>query len=187
MSQVVCPTLQSILRSEDCLENVAGLGDYAYCFIKGELASPLARTDNEYTFPQNAFKAGKGLYKFELKDQSQKITGESLGYRRGFKLTFDFVFESVSKAFAKTSRALNNLDVCFIVPDGTDWQILYDPTHKVRFDSGGITSDTGAAAADDRQTTCQAILEPVFFANLYVTPPEGGFEAQLADDAGSSD
>lgn len=164
---VACPTLEHILNENQCEENLAGTSSEAYIGIKSDLAEKMALTDNVYSEPK--FKAGKGLYKFDCKDESNKITGGSLGRRKGFKLTATIVLEAVNKLIAKTGRALNNLDIFIIMPDGDEYQIMYDPIRKVVFDSDGITSDTGAAAADDRVTTLTATLQPVKYMNLYVT------------------
>lgn len=162
---------------------MAGLGNVAYAFIKGDLSAPLTRTGVKYSTP--AFKDGKGLYKFELQDQMQGIVGESLKKRQGFKQTFEFAFEAVNEVISKNARALNNLDVCFIVPDNEGFQIMYDPYHDVKFEDGGIKTDTGKASNDERQTTCTATLEPVIHPNFWVDPPAGGFETLLAGSSSS--
>ena len=175
-----CPTLSPILASEECDENLAGLSSAVYVFLKDDLEAPLVETDGEYSTP--AFKTGKGLYRFDCKDDSQQIEGTSLGRRKGFRLTGTIVMEAVSKLMAKTARAMNNLDIGIIFPDGDDAQIMYDPNRKVVFDNDGIQSTTGAAADDDRQTTLTATLGPVKYLNLYVTPPtSGGWESLRVD------
>ena len=72
------------------------------------------------------------------------------------------------------ARAINNNDIFIIAKDGDVSQIIYDPNRKVKFDSGAITTDTGAAASDDRITTYEAKLSPVYYPNLYVTEPSEG-------------
>ena len=181
---VTCPTLTDFLNEEQCLENIAGTSAIAYYFVKSDLAAPLTRSGCVYSTP--TFKTGKGLYKFDLKDGSQKIEGESQGNNKGFNLTYDAVLDAVNKKAAELSRALNNLDIGIIVPDNEDTQIMYDPNHRVKCDTGGIKSTTGAAPGDDRNTTLQFKLEGVHYDNLYVTPPsaEGGWDSLLAS-AGS--
>ncbi len=183
MPQVACPTLQHCLKDNDCLENLAGLGNVAYVFVKGDLSAPLTRTGVKYSTP--AFKTGKGLYKFELQDQMQGIVGESLKKRQGFKQTFEFAFEAVNEAISKNARAMNNLDICFIVPDNEKFQIMYDPYHDVKFDDGGIKTDTGKASSDDRHTTCTATLEPVIHPNFWVDAPSEGWDSLLAESSSS--
>jgi len=163
---VECPTLDHITNDEQCLENFAGLGSVLYVGVKGDLSEKMTLTDNVYSEPK--FKSAKGLYRIDCKDESNKITGGSLGRRKGFKLTGTFVLEAVNKVIAKTGRALNNLDLFFIVPDGEEYQIMYDPIRKIVFDADGIQSDTGAAAADDRTTTLTGTLQPVKYMNMYV-------------------
>lgn len=166
---VTCPTLEHILNSEQCTENFAGTGSVIYVGLKEDLETPMALPDGDNTYPTPTFKAGKGLYKIECKEEQNKIDGASLGRRKGFKLTGTFVLEAVNQVIAKTGRALNNLDLFFIVPDGDAYQIMYDPIRKVVFDSDGITTTTGAAASDDRITTLTATLQPVKYPNLFVT------------------
>lgn len=166
MAEVKCPTLEHILNADQCNENLAGLGEVVYVGVKADLAAPLTATDNVYSEP--SFKAGKGLFKIECADETQGITGGSLGYRKGFKQTLEFAIDAVNKIIAKTGRALNNLDLFFIVPDGEEFQIMYDPNRKCKADADGIQSNTGKAAADERQTTCTFTLQPVKYSNFYV-------------------
>lgn len=166
MAEVTCPTLEHILNADQCNENLAGLGEVVYVGVKADLAAPLTATDNVYSEP--SFKAGRGLFKIECADETQGITGGSLGYRKGFKQTLEFAIDAVNKIIAKTGRALNNLDLFFIVPDGEEFQIMYDPNRKCKADADGIQSNTGKAAADERQTTCTFTLQPVKYSNFYV-------------------
>jgi hypothetical protein len=74
----------------------------------------------------------------------------------------------VNKTASKVARALNNLDIFFIVPDGDEFQIMYDPNRKCKADSDGIQSNTGKAASDERRTTFSYTLQPVMYSNYYV-------------------
>lgn len=184
MGKIACPVLKDHLASNQCMENLAGLASYIYVFDKNDLVAPLSWADDEeavYKTPE--FKAGKGLYKLVAKDAAQKIASSSLGFRKGFSQTFDFVIDEVSKAMGVNARALNNLDLGFIIQDGDEWQIIYSPQYKGKFDNDGIKTDTGAAANDERQTSCTYKLEPVTFPNCYVKAPEGGFDSLLASAA----
>lgn len=178
MAQVNCPTLSDYLAGDECLENLAGLGEVAYIGLRADLESAMTATSNTYSTPE--FKTGKGLYKLDLKEESQKIASESQGKRKGFNLTGTLVFDAVNARISELARGLNNLDIFIILPDGDEAQILYDPNKKVRIDSGGLTSDTGAAAGDDRITTVNFLLGPVKYPNLYVTVPEDGWDSLLA-------
>ncbi len=181
---ITCPTLKDHLDSDQCLENLAGLASEAYVFDKNDLSAPLAFKDGEeavYEAPK--FKAGKGLYKLALKDSSQQIESSSLGPRKGFSLTFNFVIEQVARSLGVNNRALNNLNLGFIIRDNDEYQIIYDPVYRGKFDSDGIKTDTGAAASDDRQSTYQYKLEPVRYSNLYVEEPADGFDSLLASAA----
>lgn len=186
MSQpTTCPALADFLNADQCTENIAGTSAVVYVFVKSDLSAPLTRTDNTYATPE--FKSGKGLYKIDVKDGTQQIKGESQGNNKGFNLTYNNVIDKVNKELSKLSRALNNLDLGFIVPDGeNETQIMYDPNHRVKFDTGGIASDTGAATSDDRQTTLEAKLEGVLYDNLYVEAPEEGWDSLLASKAAAA-
>lgn len=178
MPQVNCPTLMNYSAAEECLENLAGLGEVVYIGLRGDLTAPLTATDNLYATP--AFKDGKGLFKFDLKEEAQKIAGESQGKRKGYNITATMVFDGVDAKVSKILRALNNLDWFAIFPDPSgDAQILYDANKKVRIDSGGATTDTGAVASDDRISTLTAILGPVKYPNLFVTAPVSGWDSLL--------
>lgn len=166
MAENTCPTLEHVLNAEQCFENLAGLGQTVYVGLKADLASPMTATDNVYSTP--VFKAGRGLYQFDCADETQGIIGGSLGYRRGYKQTFEFAIDAVNNIIGKTARALNNLDLFFIIPDGDQFQIMYDPYRKCRADADGIQSNTGKAAADERRTTCTFTLQPVKYMNFFV-------------------
>ena len=184
MPTVNCPTLTSYLSANECMENMAGLGEVVYVGLRGDLESPMTADDNTYTTP--VFKSGKGLYKFDLKEDSQKIAGESQGKRKGYNITGTMVFDGVDPRVSKIMRALNNLDWFAIFPDPNgDAQILYDPNKKIRIDQGGATSDTGAAPSDDRVSTVNFVLGPVKYANLFVQAPQSGGWDSLVVDASS--
>ncbi len=176
MPQINCPALANYLAGDECLENLAGLGEVAYIGIKSELSAAMALTDNTYATPAFADAANR-LYKVELKSDSQKIAAESNGPRKGYNLTATMVFDAVNADTSKLARAINNLDIFVIFPDGENSQILYDPNRKVRVESGGITSDTGAAPSDDRITTVNLSLGPVLYPNLFVTAPTDGWDS----------
>ena len=174
------------IAADECMENLAGLGEVVYIGLRSDLTAPLSATDNVYAAP--VFKDGKGLYKFDLKEEAQKIAGESQGKRKGFNITGTMVFDGVDKKVSKILRSLNNLDWFAIYPDPSgDAQILYDPNKKVRIDQGGATTDTGAAAGDDRISTVNFILGPVKYPNLFVTEPTGGWDSLLEGGDSSSE
>ena len=184
---VTCPTLQDYLNSEKCLENIGGTSSVLYVGNKADLKSPMVLTDNEYSTPE--FNTGKGLYRFDLKNDTQQVQGESAGQNKGFNLTYDGTIDAVNKTISKLSRAFNNLDLFLIVMDaGTgDSLILYDPNKRVTCDSGGIKADTGKSSSDDRATTLQFKLNGVKYDTLYVKEPEtGGWDSLLASASKAS-
>lgn len=185
MAEIVCPEFVDALDTNNCLENYAGLGSDIYVGVKGDLATPMTMTDGTYSTP--TFKSGKGLYKVQCADDKEQIKGSSLGYKKGFELTCNFAYDAVNAFSQKLSRAFNNNKIFIIAIDGDKSQIMYDPNRNVKFDNGGIASDTGAAAADDRQTTYECKLSPVLYDHLYVTAPVGGWDSLLASAQTSDD
>lgn len=178
---VTCPQLVDALDENDCLENLAGLGTDIYIGLKADLESPMIFDEATGAYSTPVFKAGKGLYKVQCADDKQQIKGSSLGYQKGFELTCNFVYASVNELSQKLSRAVNNLKIFVIAVDGKKSLIMYDPSRNVKFDNGGIASDTGAAASDDRQTTYECKLSPVLYDHLYVKAPESnGWDSLLA-------
>ena len=188
MPQVNCPTLSHYNAGDECLENLAGLGEVAYIGLRSSLnTGALTANGDTYAMSATPFKDGAPkLFKLDLKEESQKIAGESQGKRKGFNITLTLVFDAVNAKVSNLARSLNNLDWFAILPDGDEAQIVYDPNKKIRIDSGGLTTDTGAAAGDDRVTTVTAILGPVKYPNLFVNTPTGGWDS-LLDDSDSSD
>ena len=176
-----CPNLGHFLNKEQCLENIAGTSAVAYFFVKSDLEAPLTLTGCEYSTP--TFAAGKGIYKFDVKDESQQVKGESQGPNAGFALTWNAILERVNMKAAELSRALNNLDICIIIPDSDSLsQILYDPIRRVKAEQGGIASDTGAAVGDDRQVALEFHLNGVLYDNLYVKAPKDGWETLMVSE-----
>ena len=177
-----CPTLSNILASNECLENLAGVGSVVYVGIKGDLQTPLSATDNLYDTP--TFKSGKGLYRLDCKEESQKYAFSSLGRRKGYEITGTLVLEAVNKDTAKVLRAMNNLDLflIFVDNDGSSL-IVYDPTRKMEAESGGIAGDTGDTPDSDRQITMEYKLSPVAYPMYYVTAPvaANGWDSLLAE------
>lgn len=164
-----CPTLRNLLQGQICEENFAGLGSTAYIFLKKDLAKPLEHEGNIYKMDASSFKAGTGLFKLELKEGSQSITGESQKKRGGFKQTAQCIVEVVNEEVSDLFRALNNLDWCLIMQDGENkYQLLYSPTQKVTLDAGALKTETGAQASDDRIATIAPVLENCIYPNNFL-------------------
>lgn len=173
--------MQSILKADECLENLAGISADVYVGIKSDLSAPLTAEENVYSTP--TFSSGKGLYKIQGKNEAQKIAFSSLGPRKGYDLSITVVIESLNRTFSKVGRALNNLDLFFIVRDNDESLIMYDPNRRCEADSGGIAGDTGDTADSDRQATLEYHLKPVKYPLLYVTEPQtGGWDSLLAGE-----
>ena len=171
--------MQNILKADECLENLAGISSDVYVGVKSDLAAPLTAEENVYSTP--SFASGKGLFKIQGKNEAQKISFSSLGPRKGYDLGITIVIESLNQTFSKAGRALNNLDLFFIVKDGDESLIMYDPNRRCEADNGGIAGDTGDTADSDRQATCEFHLKPVKYPLLYVTEPaSGGWDSLMA-------
>lgn len=170
----------NILKADECLENLAGISADVYVGIKSDLEAPMTAEENVYSTP--TFASGKGLYKIQGKNEAQKVSFSSLGPRKGYDLGIIIVIESLNKVSSKASRALNNLDLFFIVKDGDESLIIYDPNRRCEADNGGIAGDTGDTADSDRQATCEFHLKPVKYPLLYVTEPaQGGWDSLLVE------
>ena len=176
-----CPELKDFLAANECLENFGGLGINVYAFIKDDLVAPLKAEKNIYpALTSESFKSGKGLYKFECKENSQGHTWESLGPKKGYKQQIDYVLESVNAASAEVGRALNNLDLGYIFQDGEKNIIVYDEQHKVEYASGGIKGDTGKKPDDERSVVCSGTLQPTVYGRYEIAAPDGGWDSLLA-------
>ena len=170
----------NILKADECLENLAGISADVYVGIKSDLEAPMTAEENVYSTP--TFASGKGLYKIQGKNEAQKVSFASLGPRKGYDLGITIVIESLNKVSSKASRALNNLDLFFIVKDGDESLIIYDPNRRCEADNGGIAGDTGDTADSDRQATCEFHLKPVKYPLLYVTEPaQGGWDSLMVE------
>ena len=178
---VTCPEIKDVLAANECLENFGGLGVNVYAFNKAELAAPLKAEKNIYpALTSESFKSGKGLYKFECKESSQGHSWGSLGRRKGFKQHLDYVLESVDAASAEVARALNNLDLGYIVQDGDKSIIVYDEQHKFEYASDGIKGDTGKKAEDDRMVELSGTLQPTTYGRYEIAAPAEGWDSLLA-------
>ena len=176
-----CPEIKDILAADECLENFGGLGINVYAFNKADLVAPLKPEKNVYpALSTESFKSGKGLFKFECKENSQGHTWESLGRRKGFKQQLDYVLESVNADSAEVARGLNNLDLGYIVQDGEKSIIVYDPQHKFEYASGGIKGDTGKKVDDDRMVELSGTLQPTTYGRYEIAAPEAGWDSLLA-------
>jgi hypothetical protein len=171
------------------MENLAGLGSVVYIGNKADLNGPLSisedtEEDNVYKLDfgtgtgaertGGSFKNGKGLYRFDCKEESQKYAFKSLQRRKGYEITGTLILEAVNQRTARVLRAMNNLDLFIIFQDNDGkYLIVYDPIRKMKADDGGIAGDTGDAADSDRQITMEYKLKPVIYPMYYVELTEG--------------
>lgn len=187
-NELKCPVLRGITQDDMCMESFSGLGAEAWVFMKEDFNQSKPKLDfekNKYFMTKDTFKTGRGLYKLELKSGSQSITGESQKKRGGFKQTATLVIEVVNEETSDLLRALNNRDWGLIMPDGDKFQILYLHTsQKITIDAGGLKTETGAAASDDRVTTINVSLENCYYPNTYLELEGEGItiESLLATD-----
>ena len=190
-----CPTLKDFIIGDSCSENFGGMGTTVYVFKRKDLvanAFTLAKVDGvtqaaTYTLAASPFGSDGKLWKFECKRESQEVKGESQGYRKGFIITATFVIEAVSEDASVIARALNTGDLGFILLDSNGkYQLLYDDTQRCEIESGGLTTDTGAAATDDRQMTVNVKLGPVSYPNLFLSAAKADLEKLVKETNSSS-
>lgn len=181
-TQVECPELVNVLNGEQCGENFAGIGNFLYIGLKSDLDTT-GLTLEGCTYSGFKLKEGKFLYKLDCEDEKNKVTGSSLGFRGGFKMSGEWSANLVNKATSLFGRAVNNLDIFLIIPDGDMWQFMYDPNRRVKFEADGITTDTGAATSDSRTTSLKPTLGPVKFPNIYVEEPDEKFASLVKASA----
>ena len=182
-----CPTLKDFILGDDCSENFGGMATTVYVFKRKDLAaSGLALVSGKeatYKLAATPFESGGRLWKFECKRESQEVKGESQGYRKGFIITATFIIETVSEDSSVIARALNTGDLGFILLDSNGkYQLLFDDTQRCEIESGGLTTDTGAAATDDRQMTVNVKLGPVAHPNYFLNAAKADLD-NLAKDS----
>lgn len=174
MPNTNCPTLKDFILADDCSENFGGMGTTVYVFKRKDLAkSALALVSGKeatYQFSTNPIVAGGRLWKFECKRESQQAKGESQGPRKGFIISVTFVIDAVNEKTAGIAKALNNGDLGFVIldNDSSTAQLLFHESRRCEIDSGGLTTDTGAAASDDRQMSVTVTLGPVSYPNYFL-------------------
>ena len=196
-----CPTLSSFLVGDQCEENFAGMGMVVYAFERNQVNTALLKkssSDDSIYEVQKSNNAGIQTFlnanhyavKFECKRESQQVQGESQGERKGFIITANFVIEAVDENTAKIARALNMKDLAYIlVENGSKKpQILYDKVQRCQIESGGLTTDTGLAATDDRQMSVSIKLGPVSHPNFFLdtTNLTKGLDGLLQQTSSSS-
>ena len=181
-----CPTLKDFILADDCSENFGGMATTVYAFKRKDLtANGLALDTGKeatYKFAEKPFVLGGRLWKFECKRESQQVQGESQGFRKGFIITMNFVIEAVNEKASEIARALNTGDLGFIIldNDGT-CQLLYHDTQKCQIESGGLTTDTGQAASDDRQMSVSIKLGPVAHPNYFLNATRAQLDALMTE------
>lgn len=185
MSQI-CEPLLDVLASEQCAEDFAGIGSVVYMGLKKDLSQPLQPDGPNWSGLQ--FKAGKGLYRIDCKEEANSIVGSSGGMNGGYNQTLNFTVDFVNKDTAKLARVINNSqDAFYIVEDGDEIQIMYHPKNKVQIESGGVESNTGDAADSDRQMTVAVQLKKCKYPNTYLTLGSGQTLEGLRVTSSSSD
>lgn len=160
-----------------------GVAPVMYVFLKADLAAPITPTGCDYSALSAAsFKSGKGLYRIDLKPDSNGVRGENNGPRNGFTQTLEAVHDQVNSASSEIARAFNNNDYGVIIPenDGIKAQIMYDAKRRIEAAQGGITTDTGKAVGDDRVTSITLTLSGQKYPNFYIETPTGGWDSLLA-------
>jgi len=182
-----CEELLNVRASEQCAEDFAGIGSVIYYGLKDDLSSPLTEAGTDWK--NITFKAGKGLYRVDCKEEANSIVGSSGGQNGGYNQTLNFTVDFVNRATAKLARVVNNRrDLFFCVEDGDDIQIMYHPKNKIQIDQGGIESNTGDTADSDREIKFAIQLKKCKYPNNYLQLGENQtLEGLLVDSSSSSD
>ena len=183
-----CPQLANRLAADDCVENPGGLGSVMYVLEKKYInTAKFKLEDGSNAYPalevngdDGTLKTGAQLYKFECKENGQGMTNTSLGRCKMFRQQLDYVLEAVNAESAKVARALNNLDLAYIVKRAGVWYIIYDPDHKFVYDNGGISFETGKTPEDDAQVNLSGYLSPTLYPLYTVEEPEAGWDSLVA-------
>lgn len=183
-----CPTLGNILAEDNCVENPGGLGAVMYVLEKKFINTAVFKlTEGSNAYPalevdgdSGTLKTGAKLYKFECKENGQGMTNTSLGSRKMFRIQLDYVIEAVNAESAKVARALNNLDLVYIIKRAGVWYIVYDPDHKFVYDNGGISFETGKNPDDEAQVNLSGHLDPTLYPLYTVEEPAAGWDSLVA-------
>lgn len=179
MADFTTPTpcdLADITAATDCGESLAGIASVVYVGFKGDLVNPprlkqpgsgsSGFTLGDYSYiestPGFTFKSGKGFKKWEIATDTGQFTLSSNGQKKGFVQTINFGFDSISPEIAAMLRTINNRkDVFFVLPEGEQYQVVYDPDRNVSIDSGGIAYDSGTTPDSDQGLTVSINLSTV--------------------------
>lgn len=146
----------SHLTSEDdgCVEQMSGTGTMAYFINMADLAN-LPQYDEENpsyfatdSFDTTAFKAGKGAYKVELRNDANNIQPASVAAKKGFNQVATLVTDIISPVASKFFRRANNLNhIAILIDTGTgEYYALCNPQKKGTLE---IAGDTGTASSDE--------------------------------------
>jgi len=176
MATLACPVLGHLKQVDLCAEDFGGLGDKIYLFNPADLSAPPTIDGTLPGYTALTFTAGKGCYEVDCDIDNNKIEFEALKERGGFKRTLTIGIDRADSATSILMRAVNNLNIGAIVPDGDKFQILYNPNRKLK---KTIKGDTGAKPEDKRNTTVTLESQQDLFPIMYVTGPITVFEAPV--------
>lgn len=146
----------SHLTSEDdgCVEQLSGTGTMAYFINMADLETePEFDEDNpayfvSTAFDTTAFKAGKGAYKVELRNDANNVQPASVAAKKGFNQVATLVTDIISPVASKFMRRANNINhIAILIATGSgEYYALCNPQKKGTME---ITGDTGTASSDE--------------------------------------
>ncbi|MCD8176737.1 MAG: hypothetical protein LUE98_04655 [Tannerellaceae bacterium] len=177
--------LQAITEADNCGEATRGIATIIYVGFKGDLkARPRLKTPSDgngsfglgdYSYVEETpgftaanFKDGKSMVEWEIRTDSGQFTLSSNGQKAGFTQTLTFGFDQMTPEIASMLRVINNRkDIFFAIPEGDQFQLLYDPDRNVSIDSGGIAYDSGTTPDSDSGVTIAINLSTVSSKTYY--------------------
>lgn len=167
-TSLACPVLDHLKQADLCAEEFGGLGDKIYLFNPADLTAPPTIDGTLPGFVALTFKEGKGCYEVDCDVDTNKIEFELQKERGGYKRTLTIGIDRADSATSILMRAVGNLNLGAIVPDGDKFQILYNPNRKLK---KTIKGDTGAKPEDKRNTTITLESQMDLFPIMYVPGP----------------
>lgn len=161
-----CSSLAHLVPSTGCIEQFSGVESTIYVFRKSDLTSEPILDTATGAYSALVFKEGAGAYKLVCKDDSNKVDSKSSKFKNGFEVTMTAVVDRFDAEASLDTRAINNEEVGFIVPDDTKNILVYNPNRRLQITTAGTT---GAKADDERTTTITAVMSKSRF--QYPTVP----------------
>lgn len=144
---------KSVLSSNSCAENPAGLSNYLYAVPVSDLTITADDEANQYTITESTVEG----YRIDFKSQTGQYTSEDNGTGKGWSATATGRVELSEDDMSWTSRVLHNSDK-FVYFIATGKKVNNQPEYIVIGNENGeaewsVTADSGTARSDDHGQT----------------------------------